>query len=144
MWLSIHSVNLDNKTRFVNETTHLLPFWTHHLGLINHTLLARQVMGRFTTSFDRTPMVLFLLGLLFIAGGLYVGFDYSLALAGMIFGGLSCTLGVVVFVLQLQESPRKSAATRLSPKFISAGSTVEMPATTNVENEQATERAAVE
>ncbi len=101
-------------------------------------------MGRFTTSVDRVPMVLFLSGLLFIAGGLLVGFDNSLAIASMIFGGLCCTFGVLVFLLQLQEGPKKSAATRLSPEFISAGSTVENSATTNVEEAQPTERAAVE
>jgi hypothetical protein len=144
MWLSIHSVNLCNKTCFVNDTTHLLPFWGDHLGLNNHTQLVRQVMGRFTTSVDRFPMVLFLSGLLFIAGGLLVGFENSLAIASMIFGVLCCVFGVVVFLLQLQESPRKSAATRLSPQFISTGSTVENSATTNVEEAQPTERAAVE
>ena len=129
---------------FVNDTTHLLPFCTHYLGLINHTLLVRQVMGRITASVDRLPMLLFLSGLLFIAGGLLVGFDNSLAFASMIFGGLCCTFGVLVFLLQLQEGPRKSTTTRLSPEFISAGSSVENSATTNVEEAQPTERAAVE
>jgi len=97
-------------------------------------------MGQFTTRVDRLPMVLFLLGLLFIAGGLLVGFENSLAIAGMIFGVLCCVFGIVVFLLQLQESPKKSAATRLSPQFISTGTSVETPAIKNIEDEQATER----
>ena len=136
--------DIEQQNPFVIDATHLTQFWTHYLGLINHTQLVRQVMGRFTTSVDRVPMVLFLSGMLFIAGGLLVGFDNSLAIASMIFGGLCCTFGVVVFLLQLQEGPRKSAATRLSPQFISTGSAVENSATTNVEEAQPTERAAVE
>jgi hypothetical protein len=73
-------------------------------------------------------MVLFLFGLLLNAAALFVGLEGSLVFAGLIIGWLCCAFGLVLFVLQLQERPTKSAATRLSPDFISAGSTVEMPA----------------
>jgi len=79
-------------------------------------------------------MVWFLSGLLLNAGALLVGLDSSVAFAGLIIGWLCCAFGLIVFVLQLQERPKKSAATRLSPDFISAGSTVEMPAP-KVENQ---------
>jgi hypothetical protein len=42
---------------------------------------------------------------------------------------------LVLFVLQLMEPEKKSAATRLSPGFISAGATVAMPAMSNPKNE---------
>ncbi len=95
-------------------------------------------MRLFTTIFERLPMVWFLLGLLFNSAGLYLGFEYSLAFGYMIVGWFCCAYGVALFVFRLQERPRTSAATRLSPNFISAGSTVIMPAMPNVENEQAT------
>ena len=101
-------------------------------------------MRLFTIIFERLPIVWFLLGLLFNAAGLYVGFEYSLAFGYMIVGWFCCAYGLVLFVTRLLERPTTSAATRLSPKFISAGSTVMMPAIPNVENEQATERSAVE
>ena len=85
-------------------------------------------------------MVWFLLGLLFNAAGLYLGFEYSMAFVYMIVGWLCCVFGATIFVLQRQERPRSSAATRLSPKFISAGATVIMHAMPTGENVQATEQ----
>ena len=101
-------------------------------------------MRLFTVVFERLPMVWILLGLLFNAAGLYLGFEYSLAFGYMIVGWMCCAYGVAVFVLRLGERPRQSAATRLSPKFISAGATDMMPATPNVQDEHATERSGAE
>ncbi len=101
-------------------------------------------MRLFTIIFERLPMVWFLLGLLFNSAGLYLGFEYSLAFGYMIVGWFCCAYGVALFVFRLQERPRTSAATRLSPNFISAGSTGIMPAMPNVENEQATEQSDAE
>ncbi len=95
-------------------------------------------MRLFTMIFERIPMVWFLLGLLFIAAGLYLGFESSLTFGYMIVGWFCCAYGLALFVFRLRERPTKSAAKRLSPNFISVGSTVIMPAMTNVENEQAT------
>jgi hypothetical protein len=128
----------------VNDTTHLTQLSAHLLGLINHIQLVRQVMRLFTTRFERLPMVCFLLGQLFIAVGLYLGLEHSLALVSIVAGCGGCVFGVVLYMLQLLERPKKSEATRLSPKFISAGATVMMPAMPNVENEQATKQSAVE
>ena len=97
-------------------------------------------MRLFTTVFERLPMVWILLGLLFNAAGLLLGFEFSLAFGYMIVGWACCAYGVVVFVLQRGERPRRSEATRLSPKFISAGSTAIMPAPSNVQDEHATAR----
>ena len=99
-------------------------------------------MRLFTINSERLPMVWFLLGLLINTAGLYLGFEYSLAFGFMIVGLLSCAFGLVLFVLQRMEPPTRSAATRLSPEFVSVGSTDKDMATQNVENEQATERSA--
>ncbi len=97
-------------------------------------------MRLFTNIFERLPMVWFLVGLLFNAAGLYLGFEYSLAFGYMIVGWFCCAYGLALFVFRLRERSRTSAATRLSPNFISVGGTVIMPAMPNVENEQATEQ----
>jgi len=97
-------------------------------------------MRLFTTIFERLPMVWFLLGLLFNAAGLYLGFEYSFAFVYMIVGWFCCAYGLALFVFRFRESPRTTAATRLSPDFVSAGSTVVMPAVSNDENKQATEQ----
>ena len=101
-------------------------------------------MRLFTPIFERLPMVWILIGLLFNATGLYLGFEYSLSFGYMIVGWLCCAYGLALFVFRLRERPRTSAATRLSQEFISAGSTVIMPAVPKVENEQATEQSDAE
>ena len=97
-------------------------------------------MRLFTIIFERLPIVWFLLGLLFNAAGLYVGFEYSLAFGYMIVGWFCCAYGLAIFVIRLWEHPRTVAKTSLSPNFISVGSTASMPAMPNVENEQTTDQ----
>ena len=89
-------------------------------------------------------MVWFLLGLLFNATGLYLGFEYSLAFGYMLLGWACCAYGLAILVLRILDNPKKSMATRLSPKFISMGSPVTMPAMPDVENERVKERSATE
>ena len=101
-------------------------------------------MQIFTIIFERLPMVWFLLGLLFNATGLYLGFEYSLAFGYMLLGWACCAYGLAILVLRLLDNPKKSMATRLSPKFISVGSTDLMPAMPDVENKQVRERSDVE
>jgi uncharacterized oligopeptide transporter (OPT) family protein len=115
--------------------------WAQILGEVNHAQLVRQVMRLFTVVFERLPMVWILLGLLFNAAGLLLGFEFSLAFGYMMVGWVCIAYGVAVFVLRLSERPQQSAATRLSPKFISAGATVIMPVPPEDQAEQAKEQA---
>jgi hypothetical protein len=85
-------------------------------------------MRLFTIVFERLPMVWLLLGLLFIAGGLYLGFDYKLTFVYLIVGGFCSMYGLLLFVFLRFERPKKSPARTLSPNFISAGENVAMPA----------------
>ena len=101
-------------------------------------------MRLFTTVFERLPMVWFLLGLLFNTAGLYLGFEYSLAFGYMVIGWSCCAYGLALFVFRQQERPRTAATARLSPNFISAGSTVIMPAMPSIEDRQSTERSDAE
>lgn len=75
-------------------------------------------MRMFTIIFERLPMVWFLLGLLFIATGLYLGFEYSLSFVYLLVGCCCCVYGVAVYVLQRLDRPKSTADTRLSPHFI--------------------------
>jgi len=101
-------------------------------------------MRLFTVVFERLPMVWVLLGLLFNATGLYVGFRSPLVFAYLMVGWFCCAYGLAIFVQQLRERPRKSAASRLSADFISAGATVIMPAMSAVQDEQAKEQLGTE
>jgi len=71
-------------------------------------------MRLFKTNPERLPMVWFLLGLLFNAAGLFLGYEFSVAFGYIIVGLLCCAFGIVLFVLQLMEPRKKSAKTRLS------------------------------
>ena len=97
-------------------------------------------MQLFKTIFERLPMVWFLLGLLFTAAGLYLGFEYALSFVYMIIGAFCCAYGLALFFFRFRERPRTTAATRLSPNFISAGSTVIMPSISSSESEQTTQQ----
>ena len=101
-------------------------------------------MRVFTIVFERLPMVWFLLGLLFIATGLYVGFRNPMVFAYLMVGFFCCAYGLALFVQQLREPPRKSAARLLSPDFISAGATDMMPAMSAVQHGQAKEQSVTE
>lgn len=96
-------------------------------------------MKLFTTIFERLPMVWFLLGLLFNATGLYLGFEYPLAFAYLLVGWFCCAYGLALFVIRFQERPRTSAAMRLSPEFMQDGDTGIMQVTPEPENKPATE-----
>ncbi len=98
-------------------------------------------MHAFTVIFERIPMVWLLLGLLFNATGLYMGFVNPLAFAYMIVGWFCCAYGIALYVFRLQQRPRASTATRLSPNFISAGSDDSMPSISNVEDVRTSEQA---
>ena len=60
--------------------------------------------------FERIPQVWFLLGLLFVATGLYLGFDYSMSFLYIMVGAFCCAFGVAVFVLRLREPSKVQAA----------------------------------
>jgi len=78
--------------------------------------------------FERLPQAWVLVGLLMIAGGVYLGFDYSLVFVYLGVGTFCFAYGVVLFVLQILDRAGKSNARPLSRDFISAGATVIMPA----------------
>ena len=98
-------------------------------------------MRLITVVFERLPMVWILLGLLFNAAGLLLGFEFSLAFGYMMVGWVCVAYGVVIFLLQLGERRQQSAATRLSPNFISMGATVLPPVPPEDQAEQANEQA---
>lgn len=101
-------------------------------------------MRLFTIVFERLPMVWLLLGLLFISGGLYLGFDYKLTFVYLIVGAFCSMYGLLLFVFLRFERPKKSATRTLSPNFISAGETVAMPAVKGSDSGQDAARSGTE
>ena len=86
-------------------------------------------MSRFSIVQERVPLVWILVGLLFNAAGLYLGFEFGLTFVYMIVGWFCCAFGIALLMFQLREKPRATARTRLSPNFISAGSEQAFPTT---------------
>ncbi len=78
--------------------------------------------------FERLPMVWLLLGLLFFATGLYLGFDYKLTFVYLMVGAACSLYGLLLFIFIRRENPQRRNPAPLSRNFISAGSTVVMPA----------------
>ena len=77
--------------------------------------------------FERLPQAWALVGLLIIASGLFLGFDYSLVFVYLGLGLVCFLYGVTLFVLLLLEGPTRSKARPLSRDFIQSGVTVVMP-----------------
>ena len=88
-------------------------------------------------------MICLLLGLLLVAVGLLLGLEGAASISAAIVGLLVSVFGLILFVLQLQERPKQSTATRLSPEFISVGGTTQTPAP-QVAQERATDQTAAE
>ena len=78
-------------------------------------------MLRAAQIYERLPIVWILVGLLFSASGLYLGFEYTLAFWYLILGMVCLGFGVAILVLRRLERPKAPERTRLSPNFISAG-----------------------
>ena len=75
-------------------------------------------MFKMSDLIERAPIVWLLLGLLIIAGGLYLGFDSALSFVYMFVGGFCSVYGIVLFIFLAFEKPRTKPSRPLSPDFI--------------------------
>ena len=80
-------------------------------------------MSTFRVVAERAPLVWILVGLLFNATGLYLGFDYVQAFWYLMLGCFCFAYGVALGLFRLRERPKVSDDKRLSPKFVSASAT---------------------
>ena len=90
--------------------------------------------------FERLPQVWLLLGLLFFATGLYLGFDYSLSFVYLMVGTACSLYGVLLFIFMRRENPKRKNPSPLSRNFISAGSTVIMPVSSVSDGNEGTQQ----
>ena len=74
---------------------------------ITHTQLVSDIMWIPAPIYERIPQFWFLLGLLFIAAGLYLGFEYVLSFYYLALGALCCVYGLAIFMMRLnyRQSP---------------------------------------
>ncbi len=75
-----------------------------------------------TPIYERIPQFWFLLGLLFIAAGLYLGFEFALSFAYITLGFSCCAYGVGIFLVRLRyrQSPQAVAQTPAPAEPVSA------------------------
>jgi len=66
-----------------------------------------------TPLYERVPQFWFLLGLLFVASGLYLGFHFPIALAYIAIGFICSTYGVGIAIVRMIY--RKSGSAILNP-----------------------------
>ena len=92
-------------TLFVNEIPYMIRIRAHFLVLMTHRQRVRQDMWPPRPVYERYPQLWFLLGLLFIATGLHLGFEFSMSFLYMMVGFFCCAFGIVLFLLRLFERP---------------------------------------
>ncbi len=94
--------------------------------------------------YERVPGVWVLLGLLFIAAGLFLGFEFTLSFVYMLVGLFCCAFGSALFLFRLREHPRSSTDRRLSPNFVSAGTIQATPVLSHDDDVPVTEQSGSE
>lgn len=63
-----------------------------------------------TPVYERIPQFWFLMGLLFIANGLYLGIDFAISLVYIAVGVLCCAFGVGIALIRMRSRKNKSAS----------------------------------
>jgi len=63
-----------------------------------------------TPIYERIPQFWFLLGLLFIANGLYLGIDFVISLGYIAVGTLCCAYGVGIALIRMRYRRNRSAS----------------------------------
>ena len=63
-----------------------------------------------TPVYERIPQFWFLMGLLFIANGLYLGIDFTISLVYIAVGVLCCAFGVGIRLIRMRNRKNRSAS----------------------------------
>lgn len=62
-----------------------------------------------TPVYERIPQFWFLMGLLFIANGLYLGIDFAISLVYIAVGILCCAFGMGIGLIRMSHRKKRSA-----------------------------------
>lgn len=73
----------------------------HLVVSITHKQRVSVIMWIPSPIYERLPQFWFLLGLLFIASGLYLGFEFVLSFYYVALGGLCCVYAAAIFLMRL-------------------------------------------
>ncbi len=116
------------KAAIVNCSLSRNPVSEHFLVLMAQWQLVGGTMWLPAPIYARIPQICFLLGLLFFAGGLYLGFEYVLSYYYLGLGVLCCMYAVVIFLLRrrsrkdLHTAEQAPVGTEQAPSSAETGS----------------------
>jgi hypothetical protein len=79
------------------------PLLAHFDHVYQETHTEEKVMSLSKSVLGRIPQFYILVGLLFVAGGLYLGFYFKLAFVYLGFGLINCAFGIAMYAVQLQK-----------------------------------------
>jgi hypothetical protein len=110
----ISTENQELEMFFVNATPAVDRFDVQFLVWTNHRHPVRNFMYLPTPIYERIPQFWFLLGLLFIATGLYLGFEFALSFWYIAVGFSCCSYGVGIFLVRLRARQGPQTAMQTS------------------------------
>lgn len=92
----------------------MAPLKAHLLVSVNHKQNVSDIMWIPAPIYERIPQFWFLLGLLFISAGLYLGFEFVLSFYYCALGGLCCVYAAAIFVMRLNYRQNLTSAEQSS------------------------------
>ena len=98
------------KSRFVNRTPFQRPFHGHFLVSATYRQRVNKVMWLPLPIYKRVPQFWFLLGLLFIAAGWFLGFEFTVPFGYVAIGIACCFFGIGIFLTRLLYRQNQPAA----------------------------------
>ena len=98
----------------MNATPTFIRLNVQFLVWTNHRHFERNPMWVPTPIYERIPQFWFLLGLLFIATGLYLGFEFALSFWYIAVGFSCCSYGVGIFLVRMRSRQAPQSAVQVN------------------------------
>ena len=98
------------KSRFVNRTPFQRPFHGHFLVSATYRQRVNKVMWLPMPIYKRVPQLWFLLGLLFIAAGWFLGFEFTVTFGYVGIGIACCFFSIGIFLTRRLHRQNQPAA----------------------------------
>jgi len=98
----------------VNATPPYIRLNVQFLVWTNHRRFERNLMWIPSPIYERIPQFWFLLGLLFIATGLYLGFEFALSFWYIAVGVSCCSYGVGIFLVRMRSRQAPQSAVQVN------------------------------
>ena len=108
------TTNQELEALFVNATPAFIRLNMQFLVWTNHRHFERNPMWIPLPMYERIPQFWFLLGLLFIATGLYLGFEFALSFWYIAVGFSCCSYSVGIFLVRMRSRQAPQSAVQVN------------------------------